>query len=293
MRQRRTDLAEEIHELWKISHKNENLTGVTEKEFSLSDYPCRAVQITSNGAAKALGKERGTYLTLDLSSYWQRRNGSFSRAVKAVGTALKELLGEGNGTVLIAGLGNRAMTPDAVGPLTVENLIVTRHLEKRFSLRSVAAVVPDVLGNTGMESAELILAAVEKVKPSAVIAVDALAARRLSRLCASVQLASSGISPGSGVGNRRAEISEKTLGVPVFSMGIPTVVDAATLTLDVLEEAGMGQMDPEALRGFDENVFVTPRSIDAQVKELSRILGYGINFALQNLNVEEITALLA
>ena len=180
-----------------------------------------------------------------------------------------------------------------MGPLTVENLIVTRHLEKRFSLRSVAAVVPDVLGNTGMESAELIQAAVEKVEPSAVVVIDALAARRLSRLCASVQLASSGISPGSGVGNRRAEISEKTLGVPVFSMGIPTVVDAATLTIDVLEEAGMGQMDPQALRGFDENVFVTPRSIDAQVKELSRILGYGINFALQNLNVEEITALLS
>ena len=292
MKQRRTDLAEEIHELWKISHKNENLAGVAEKEFSLAGYPCRAVQITSDAAAKALEKERGMYLTLDFSSYWQRRQGSFPRAVKAVGTALKDLLGDSKGTVLVAGLGNRAMTPDAVGPLAVENILVTRHLEKRFSLRSVAAMVPDVLGNTGMESAELIQAAVEKVKPSAVVVIDALSARRLSRLCASVQLATTGISPGSGVGNRRSEISETTLGVPVFSMGIPTVVDAATLTLDVLEEAGMGQLEPEALRGFDENVFVTPRSIDSQVKELSRVLGYGINFALQNLNVEEITSLL-
>ncbi|MBR4869990.1 MAG: GPR endopeptidase, partial [Oscillospiraceae bacterium] len=150
----------------------------------------------------------------------------------------------------------------------------------------------DVLGNTGMEAAELITAAVEKVAPSAVVVIDALSARKLSRLCASVQLSSTGISPGSGVGNRRMEISEKTVGVPVFSMGIPTVVDAATLTMDVLEEAGMGHLDAAALRGFEESVFVTPRSIDAQVKELARLLGYGINFALQNLNVEEITALL-
>ena len=292
MWQRRTDLAEESHELWKNSHENKNLAGVTEREFSLAGYPCRAVEVGSDKAAKELGKERGKYVTLDLSSYWQRREGNFARGVNAVGTALKDLLGESDGTVLIAGLGNRAMTPDAVGPLAVENILVTRHLEKRFSLRSVAAMVPDVLGNTGMEAAELIRGAVEKVQPSAVIVIDALSARRLSRLCASVQLATTGISPGSGVGNRRAEISEKTLGVPVFSMGIPTVVDAATLTADVVEEAGIGHVEVGALRGFEESVFVTPRSIDAQVKELSRLLGYGINFALQNLNVEEITALL-
>ncbi len=292
MWQRRTDLAEESHELWKNSHENKNLAGISQRKFSLAGYPCCEVEVGSERAAKEIGKERGKYVTLDLSSYWQRRGKNFSRGVKAVGTALKDLLGEMDGPVLIAGLGNRAMTPDAVGPLTVENILVTRHLEKRFSLRSVAAMVPDVLGNTGMEAAELITAAVEKVAPSAVVVIDALSARKLSRLCTSVQLSSTGISPGSGVGNRRMEISEKTVGVPVFSMGIPTVVDAATLTMDVLEEAGMGHLDPAALRGFEESVFVTPRSIDAQVKELSRLLGYGINFALQNLNVEEITALL-
>jgi len=292
MWQRRTDLAEESHELWKSFHENKNLAGISEREFSLAGYPCREVKVLHETAAKELGKERGTYVTLDFSSYWQRREGNFTRGVKAVGSALKDLLGGTEGTVLIAGLGNRAMTPDAVGPLAVENILVTRHLEKRFSLRSVAAMVPDVLGNTGMEAAELIRGAVEKVKPEAVVVIDALAARRLSRLCASVQLSSTGISPGSGVGNRRAEISERTVGVPVFSIGVPTVVDAATLTADVLEEAGMGHVEAGALRGFEESVFVTPRSIDAQVKEISRLLGYGINFALQNLNVEEITALL-
>ncbi|MBQ3103314.1 MAG: GPR endopeptidase [Oscillospiraceae bacterium] len=292
MMQRRTDLAMENHELWKISHKSESLAGLRERQRELAGYPCHEVAVTSAQAARSLGREMGTYATLDLTDYWSRRQGSFPRAVKAVGSVLKELLGDTEGTVLVAGLGNRAMTPDAVGPLTVENLLITRHLEKRFCLRSVAAVAPGVLGSTGMESAELIAAAAQRVQPDAVLLVDALAARRLGRLCTSVQLSDTGLSPGSGVGNRRAEISRKSLGVPVFSIGVPTVVDAATLTADVLEEAGMAQVDPEALRGYDENVFVTARNIDAQVKELARVIGYGINFALQNLNVEEITALL-
>ncbi len=292
MQARRTDLAMENHELWKNSHKNGGLSGLRERAREVAGYPFYEVAVTSPEAAKALGREMGTYVTLDLTDYWSRREGSFSRAVRAVGTALRELMGSIEGPVLAAGLGNRAMTPDAVGPLTVENLLVTRHLEKRFSLRSVSALTPGVLGNTGMEAAELVAAAAERVNPSAVLLIDAFAARRLGRLCTAVQLSDTGLSPGSGVGNRRREISRKTLGVPVFSIGVPTVVDAATLTADVLEEAGAAEVDPEALRGYDENVFVTPRDIDAQVKEMGRILGYGINFALQNLNVEEITALL-
>lgn len=292
MRQRRTDLAMENHEIWKNFHKNETLAGLRQREREMAGYPCHEVAVTSPQASKALCREMGTYVTLDLTAYWSRKEGSFPRAVKAVGGVLKELLGDTEGAVLVAGLGNRAMTPDAVGPLTVENLLITRHLEKRFSLRSVAAVAPGVLGSTGMESAELIAAAAQRVQPAAILLIDALAARRLGRLCTAVQLSDTGLSPGSGVGNRRAEISRKTLGVPVFSIGVPTVVDAATLTADVLEESGITGVDPEALRGYDENVFVTARNIDAQVKELARVIGYGINFALQNLNVEEITALL-
>ena len=154
-------------------------------------------------------------------------------------------------------------------------------------------LTPGVLGRTGMEAAEVIRGAVKIVRPDVLIAVDALASRSLARVCTTVQLSDTGMIPGSGVGNRRRAVNQALLHIPVIALGVPTVVDAATLAADLLEEAGAAQVDPAALRGQDAAaLMVTPRDIDAQIAELSRIVGYGINLALHPLSFEDLTALL-
>jgi len=156
----------------------------------------------------------------------------------------------------------------------------------------VSAFSVVVLGTTGVESAEAVRGLVKEVEPDFVIAVDALASRRTGRVCATVQLSDSGIVPGSGVGNQRSALNKESLGVPVFAVGIPTVVDAATLAADLLEESGVTEFDEKKLRSRRQPLTVTPRDIDAQVKELSRMLGYGVNWALQELEIEDMAALL-
>lgn len=293
---KRTDLALEARELWRESASLTRLKGVRAAKEKREGYPVTRVEIMDEEGARSLGKPQGTYLTVDLTTYWRRRGDFFQRAVRTVGEQLKTLLPP-EGTVLVVGLGNAAMTPDAVGPLTVDHVLVTRHLiaslPRQFSgFRPVAAVRTGVLGTTGVESAEAVRALVEQISPAAVVAVDALAARRCERVCTTVQLSDTGIVPGSGVGNRRWALDRETLGVPVVAVGVPTVVDAATLAADLLEESGLGEIDEEALRRGRQNMTVTPRDIDAQVRELSRVVGYGINWAAQALEVEEIAALL-
>ena len=216
------------------------------------------------------------------------------RASRAVGAELRALLGENVKSVLVAGLGNANMTPDAIGPRSAEHVLVTRHLRQNGAFSafcSVSVLTPGVLGRTGIEAMETLRGTVRAVQPDAVIAIDALASRSLMRLCSTVQLSDTGIVPGSGVGNHRCPLSRDTLGVPVYAIGVPTVVDAATLTLDVLEEAGKSDVDPAALRGH-ETVMVTTRDIDAQIRELSRVIGYGIDLALQPLDFSELCALM-
>ena len=244
-----------------------------------------------------MGKPKGSYLTIDLTTFWQRKADFFERAVRAVGSQLKELLPE-EGPVLVIGLGNEAMTPDAVGPLAADNILITRHLiaamPKHFAgFRPVAVFRTGVLGTTGVESAEAVRGLVAEVQPALVIAVDALASRRVGRVCATVQLSDTGIIPGSGVGNHRAALNRETLGVPVLAVGIPTVVDAATLAADLLEESGVENIDPESLRGGGQSLMVTTQDIDRQVRDLSKVVGYGINWALQDLEIEEMNALLS
>ena len=159
--------------------------------------------------------------------------------------------------------------------------------------RPVAALRPGVLGTTGVESAEAVRGLVDRLHPSAVIAVDALASRRVGRVCCTVQFSDTGIIPGSGVGNHRSALNRETLGVPVLAVGVPTVVDAATLAADLLEESGLPEPDMETLRSRPENLMVTPRDIDQQVRDLGKVIGYGINWALQDLEIEEINALLS
>ena len=295
---KRTDLALEARELWQESaEKATRLNGVKATKQRAEGYPVTRVDILDERGEQALGKPRGTYRTIDLTTFWQRRSDFFERAVRAVGGQLKDLL-PGNGPVLVVGLGNGAMTPDAIGPLAADSVLVTRHLiaamPKHFSgFRPVAVQRTGVLGTTGVESAEAVRGLVAEVQPALVIVVDALASRRVGRVCATVQLSDTGIIPGSGVGNHRSALNRETLGVPVFAVGIPTVVDAATLAADLMEEAGIADIDEDKLRAGQQNLMVTPRDIDQQVRDLSKVVGYGINWALQDLEIEEINALLS
>ena len=290
----RTDLAVEAHALWRENTgETAKLTGVLARDEEAEGFPVNRVEILDEAGERALGKPVGSYLTLDLTGYWKREAESFRRAVRAVAALLEPLLPE-EGAVLVAGLGNAAMTPDALGPRSLDYLLVTRHLGAVLPmLRSVAGLGAGVLGTTGLEVAEWVRGAAEHVKPAAVILVDALAARDLGRLCNTVQIADTGLIPGSGVGNHRMALSRETLGVPVLSVGVPTVVDAATVARDILSEAGGGEAEPAALRGQGRNLFVTPDSIDAKIRDLSKVIGYGIDLALQpGLELEDLDALL-
>ena len=295
---KRTDLALEARELWQESAaETTKLSGVKALKTKREGYPMTKVQILNEEGEAALGKPAGDYLTLDLSSFWQRKPDFFQRAVRALGTEMRAMLPSEGGT-LVVGLGNSAMTPDAVGPQTLSHLLITRHLcatmPKQFAgFRQVSAFAAGVLGTTGVESAEAVRALVGEIKPSFVIAVDALAARRMDRVCATVQLSDTGIVPGSGVGNHRAALNEQSLGVPVYAVGIPTVVDAATLCADLLEESGETEFDEKRLGGKKGGLMVTTRDVDAQVRDLSKVVGYALNWALQELEIEEINALLS
>jgi len=292
---KRTDLAMEARELWQESaEKTSRLTGVRARTVRQEGCSVTKVEILNERGAEALGKPVGRYLTVDLAGCIQTRR--FDRCVRVVGRQLRLLLPD-EGNLLVVGLGNAAMTPDAIGPTALSHLLVTRHListlpEHFGAFRGVAALSPGVLGDTGVETAEAVRALTEQLRPAAVIVIDALAARKMSRVCTTVQLSDSGIVPGSGVGNHRHPLNRETLGVPVIAVGIPTVVDAATVAADLLEENGISDIDPDRLKSGN-GVFVTPRDIDRQVRELGKIAGYAINWAVQDLDIDEITALLA
>ena len=296
MAQRRTDLALEAHELWHGATRAGTLSGVETAEHDVRGYTATVVEVRSATAARSLGKPAGTYITLDLRPYWEHAEDATQRAAEAVGAELRALIGGAPlTTALVVGLGNAAMTPDAVGPQTAEHVLVTRHLMRDdafASLTAVSVLTPGVLGRTGMEAAETVRGAVRTVRPDVLIVVDALASRSLARVCTTVQLSDTGLVPGSGVGNRRRALNRASLGIPVIAVGVPTVVDAATLALDILEEAGAAQLEPSALRAQSAGVMVTPRDIDAQIRELSRVVGYGIDLALQPLSYAELCALM-
>ena len=295
MLERRTDLALEAREL--AAGEGGAIPGVTQEEGDAQGYPLTTVRIGSPAGAEALGKPEGVYHTLDLAGLERREEAAFPRAVRAVAGLLSTLLPE-RGEVLVAGLGNRAITPDALGPLCADRVLVTRHLvelapEQFGSFRPVSALAPGVLGTTGIESAQLIRAAVDRLSPALVVAVDALAARRLERLCVTVQVSDTGIAPGSGVGNHRFALDESSLGVPVVAIGVPTVVDGATLAADLLEETGRDGTDPASLsHAPGGTLLVSPRDVDRRVQELAKVVAYGLSLALQpQLSLEELEGL--
>lgn len=289
----RTDLAAEAHQLWREkAGKTTRLPGVAAREEEMEGFPLTRVEVLDGEGEAALGKPRGIYLTLDVSALWKREEGVFQRAVRAVAALLEPLL-PGEGPVLTAGLGNPAMTADALGPRMLDHLLVTRHLREVLpGFRSVAGIGAGVLGTTGMEAAEWIRGAVDRVRPEAVVVVDALAARSLDRLCGSIQISDTGLIPGSGVGNHRMALNREGLGLPVISIGVPTVVSVETAAKDLLSQAGG---DEELLSGLQgRGLFVTPDSIDSKVRELAKVVGYGVDLALQpGLEAGDLEALLA
>ena len=245
--------------------------GVFHQTQRVEDIPVTAVEVRTQGAAKRLGKAMGRYVTVDLGPVERREEAAFRRSAQVLAAEMAKLLPE-EGTVLVVGLGNRAMTPDRLGPLCCDHLLVTHHLVDRLpeqfgTLRGVAALTPGVLGSTGVESADVAAAVCGAVKPACVVAVDALAAQGLDRLCATVQLSDTGIAPGSGVGNHRLGLTRASLGVPVIAMGVPTVADGGD--------------------GF----FVTPRDIDAKVAQCAKLMA-ALNLCLQSgLTLEDLAAL--
>lgn len=286
----RTDLAVEAIENHKTAAA---LPHVRQSDRTLEGFAVHEVRILSVDAAREIGKPQGRYLTLELDALIRREEDAFPRACKALSTLLRELLPRPNdGPVLIAGLGNRMITPDAIGPQTADHVIATRHLIAQSPAifadwRPVSALAPGVLGQTGVETGEVICGVLDRVRPAAVIAVDALAAGRLSRLLRTVQLADTGITPGAGVGNARAALNEQTLSVPVIAVGVPTVVDGATLAHEISSQ--LGQPACEALDDLSQPVMITTRDIDREVADISRMIGYAVNMALHpHLSVADI-----
>lgn len=286
----RTDLAVEAIENHKTTAA---LPHVRQSDRTLEGFAVHEVRILSEDAAREIGKPQGRYLTLELDALIRREEDAFPRACKALSTLLRELLPHPNdGPVLIAGLGNRMITPDAIGPQTADHVIATRHLVAQSPAifadwRPVSALAPGVLGQTGVETGEVICGVLDRVRPAAVIAVDALAAGRLSRLLRTVQLADTGITPGAGVGNARAALNKETLGVPVIAVGVPTVVDGATLAHEISSQ--LGQPACEALDDLSQPVMITTRDIDREVADISRMIGYAVNMALHpHLSVADI-----
>ncbi len=293
MKQRRTDLAEEAKELWQESAgKTTQLEGVVAQEVVEEHLTISRVEILDQRGVEALGKPVGLYVTLTLGE--DLEGDTFQTWVTALGKELGHFLAPlpKEAPVLVVGLGNGAVTPDAIGPKVQSLTAVTRHLVSQLPehfahLRPVSALSAGVLGTTGVESSELIRGVTAQTAPACVVAVDALAARALNRVCNTIQLSNTGITPGSGVGNHRGTLNQETLDVPVIAIGVPTVVDGATLVADLLGEEELST----SLPGGD--FFVTPKEIDSQVAQLSKLIAYGINQALNpSLTSEDLDVLL-
>lgn len=277
----RTDLALEAREI-----AGEKVHGVEVYTKKYENMKVTRIDITSDKGAKEIGKEMGTYVTIELPALTDDFKDTDER-LKIIGNLIEELLPD-DGLILVAGLGNINITPDALGPKSTQGILATRHITGEIAkstgldaLRPVAVIAPGVLGQTGVETGELILSIAEKIKPAAIIAIDALASRRLERLGCTLQISNTGISPGAGVGNHRTKINQSTTGVPVISIGIPTVVDALTLATDILSEAPQAERK-NSLFIKGQTMVVTPREIDLLVKRGARLISMSVNAALHS-----------
>lgn len=318
----RTDLVLEAREIYKENHKDEpDIDGIEVIEESDKDIKVTTVKVKNDGGAEKIGKPKGNYITIDIPTFTVYDGETMDRVSDVVSEILGRLIKiDIDKTVLVVGLGNWQVTPDALGPKVTEKIMVTRHLKTVMpeaiddSVRPVSSIAPGVLGVTGIETVEIIKGVVEKIKPDLVICIDALAARKVERVNATIQIGDTGISPGAGVGNNRKQINEENLGAKVIAIGVPTVVDAVTIANDsidlvvdsLISNSASGSDFYKMLKSLDKNekenlikevmssknnsdMIVTPKDIDLVINSLSRIIANGINMAVQpNMNMEEI-----
>lgn len=288
----RTDLAVEARELLE-----KDIGGTDYFTQQYDDVTLTRLKIKTPEAARKMGKPEGTYLTFDVPPFSDDFRDPGER-IRLISKELSALLPE-KGLILVAGLGNTEITPDNLGPKTAKGVLATRHITGELarstgldSLRPVAVLAPGVLGQTGIETGELLYSVTQKLHPAALIVVDALASRKLNRLGCTVQVSDTGISPGSGVGNARPQINQQTMGVPVISMGVPTVVDAVTLASDLLGREEEGMEEEVSPRG--EPMVVTPREIDLLIDRAAKLVSMAINHALQPaFSIEDLGALVS
>jgi spore protease len=279
----RTDLALEARE--SVEDRESTLHGVSVEEDydEACDVRITKVVIQTKNGAKTLGKPMGTYITLEAPNMTEPEEDYHQEISDILARELKSVLPEPDRekSILVVGLGNREVTADSLGPNVVDNLFVNRHIVMEYGkvayncskMHLVSSLIPGVMAKTGMESAEIIKGVIGETKPDVVIAIDALAARSTKRLNRTIQITNTGIHPGSGVGNHRNAITEESLHIPVIALGVPTVVDAATIVGDAMGER------PATLQELN-NMYVTTKDVDLQIRQISHILCDGINKAL-------------
>lgn len=309
----RTDLAIEAREMAAESQPQQDgqLDGVDVRTREEADYSLTHVRILSESGSRLMGKPIGNYITIEAEKLKENDIECHEEIIRLLAENIRSLAKlKENDCVLVAGLGNWNITPDALGPKVVSKILVTRHLQGTLpeeiegTVRPVAAVSPGVMGITGIETGEIIKGIVDKLHPSLLVAIDALAARRSNRINAAIQMSDTGVAPGAGVGNHRMMLNQESLGIPVIAIGVPTVVDAATLVNDTmdkilgemiaqtkdgsdfyrmlhnLEQEEKYQMIADILGPYTGNMFVTPKEVDAVVDRLANIIANGINIAL-------------
>ncbi len=309
----RTDLALEAHELYRESKSSEQVPGVVVDTERMKKINITRVHIKDTEGEKALGKAVGSYITLEIPSLIHKEQETFEDTVTVLADELRRLLRlDKDACVLVVGLGNWQITADSLGPKVTSSLLVTRHMfelmpkEIEEGVRPVCAFSPGVLGLTGIETSEIIKGVVDRVKPSVIIAIDSLAARRLGRVSTTIQLADTGITPGAGVGNKRQALTKEVLGVPVIALGVPTVVDAATMandTIDLVIDHLMKSVDKDGrfystLKSLDRDakyaiikeaqgeelggLVVTPKEVDEIIEDIAEIISNAISIALHD-----------
>lgn len=293
--ERRTDLAVEERELL-----GEDVRGAEYKAERVAGLEIERLHIVTQRASQLLKKPMGTYVTAQLPPLTDNIRDTDER-VRALSEEIRRLLPV-HGLVLVAGLGNVEITPDALGPKAASKVLATRHISGELAratgldrLRAVAVMNTGVTGQTGIETGELLQGVIRNIRPSAMIAVDALASRRLERLGCTVQISDAGITPGAGVGNRRIRIDRETMGIPVIAIGVPTVVDALTLAFDLLDidDEQESVALSRAVSPQGRGMVVTPKEVDLLVSRAAHLISLSINMALQtDIDTDDLLNLL-
>lgn len=289
----RTDMAVERRDLYKNANKIEDeIDGIECEEEKIDNINITRVKIKDEEGERALNKKRGNYITIDVKKI---NNISMEDEQKIIDTVTKELKKiidmhvQKEEEVLVVGLGNLYSTPDSLGSKVVQNIEITRHIKIYLpnyidkSTRSISAVTPGVLGTTGIETLEIVKGIVDNIKPKLIIAIDSLCSKNIDRINKSIQISDTGIVPGGGVGNAREELSKESLGVPVVALGIPTVLDAATIVINTLNLCDIEVSEEEIIDKMNLNNFnfiVTPKEIDSLIENMTNIVSESINISL-------------